>query len=168
MSDVIENNERKSHNNIKACLSMTFYLGMPCKGEKAARWIFFSFFFGQRVGGGSCLKLQLKNKKHMKIRHLKDNMNTYEEKFMFAPYHLNKKTFQVWLLSPTQPLNCGSKIWLNPLIHLPFAVLEEYLNELWSWLDIIVLHIFICHDLHNWNNTQTLSARAEERSKKVI
>ena len=95
MSDVIENNERKSHNNIKACLSMTFYLGMPCKGEKAARWIFFSFFFGQRVGGGSCLKLQLKNKKHMKIRHLKDNMNTYEEKFMFAPYHLNKKTFQV-------------------------------------------------------------------------
>ena len=78
---------------------------------------------------------------------------------MFSPYHLNKKTFQIWLLSPTQPLSCDSEISLNPSIHLPLAVLEEYLNKLWSWLDIIVLHIFIYHDLHKGNNTRTLSTK---------
>ena len=134
---------------------------MPWKGEKEARWILFFLFFGQCVGGDNCLKLQPKTKKLMRIRHLKDNMNAYEEKFMFSPYHLNKKTFQTWLLSPTQPLSCDSEILLNPLIHLPFAVLEEYLNKLWSWLNIIVLHIFICHDLHKWNTTQTLSTKGE-------
>ena len=71
MSDVIENNGRKSNINIKACLSMTFQLGMPCKGEKEARWILFFLFFGQWVGGDSCLKLQPKMKKLTRIMHLK-------------------------------------------------------------------------------------------------
>ena len=62
MSDVIENNERKSNINIKACLSMTFQLGMPCKGEKEARWILFFLFW--LVGGwGQLFKIATQNEK---------------------------------------------------------------------------------------------------------
>ena len=40
-------------------------------------------------------KIATQKQKAYENKALEDNMNTYEEKFMFAPYHLNKKTFQV-------------------------------------------------------------------------
>ena len=42
---------------------MTFYLGMPCKGEKAARWIFFFLFLWSEGGWGQLFKIATQKQK---------------------------------------------------------------------------------------------------------
>ena len=98
------------------------------------------------------------------IENLRSKLKAASEKeylqgFENATHHLYKKAFQVWFLCSTQPLNCCSQIWLNPMIHLTFAILKHHLYKLGSRLNIMVLHIFIRHYLcitsdHNSDHTE--------------